>query len=175
MDAEERRRIQDLMVRFADGDRDAFQALFDALWPALFAFTRKMLPNLADAEDAAQEALVKVFSRIPDFDRRRDGLAWALGIAGYEVMSVRTKRRRRRESAPVERAAGEAAHDVETCTVTRELGRNLRALMGELSEMDRAALAPLLAGETGPTGDRARKRRLRAIERLRAAWRRVYG
>src|SRR6188768_3808799 len=109
MDAERRRQIQAWMVQFADGERAAFQALFDALWPVLLAFTARALPQTADAEDAAQQAMLKVFSRIADFDRRRDGVSWALGIASYEVMTVRKQRSRRREAgaAALERAEEE--------------------------------------------------------------------
>src|SRR3954470_6617288 len=97
MEAARRRQIQAWMVQFADGERAAFQPLFDALWPVLLAFASRALGPVADAEDAAQAAMLKVFSRIVDFDRARDGVSWALSIAGYEVMTVRKQRARRRE------------------------------------------------------------------------------
>ena len=95
------------MVQFADGDRAAFQPLFDALWPVLLTFTSRTLERTADAEDAAQQAMLKVFSRIADFDRGRDGVSWALGIAGYEVMTLRKRRFRALERL---RAAWRRAH-----------------------------------------------------------------
>ena len=163
------------MQRFADGDRAAFDPLFAALWPVVHAFAHKLLGHAGhsgDAEDAAQEALVKVFARIVDYDPRRDGVSWALGIASYEVLTARKRRQRRREE-PVGEAV--AACDVEGFAITSELERVLQELVGDLPARDRLALAPLLAGEPGPTGETPRKRRLRAIERLRAAWRRAHG
>lgn len=164
------------MVQFADGERAAFQPLFDALWPVLLAFTSRALPQTADGEDAAQQAMLKVFSRIADFDRGRDGVSWALGIAGYEVMTARKQRARRREAgvAALERAEHEGAN-VEERALADELRRSVLEIVGELAERDRAALAYAFAGEPPPTDETSRKRRFRAIERLRAAWRRANG
>ena len=164
------------MVRFADGDRAAFQPLFDALWPVLLAFTSRALDRAADAEDAAQAAMLKVFSRIADFDRARDGASWALGIAGYEVMTVRKQRARRREiGAAALGAVEQEGANVEEHAMADELRRSVLAIVGELPERDRAALAYAFAGDQPPTDETSRKRRFRAIERLRAAWRRAHG
>jgi RNA polymerase sigma-70 factor, ECF subfamily len=176
MEPARRRQLHDWMVRFAEGDRSAFQSLFDALWPVLLAFTGRTLARPADAEDAAQQAMVKVFSRIADFDRDRDGLSWALGIAGYEVMTLRKQRVRRRESG----AAGleEVAHagtDLEERAIGAQLRGAVLELLGELPERDQAALAYAFAGEAPPGDETSRKRRFRALERLRAAWRRAHG
>jgi len=161
------------MVRFADGERAAFQPLFDALWPVLLAFTSRTLEPTADAEDAAQAAMLKVFSRIADFDRGRDGVSWALGIAGYEVMTVRKQRSRRREagSGSFERMEQQGAN-VEERLLADELREVVRSLVGELPERDRAALAYAFTGAAPPTDETARKRRFRALERLRSALRR---
>src|SRR5262249_15495020 len=59
-----RRAIHEAMVRFADGNRMAFREVFEALWPILLHFSARQLPNRADAEDAAQRALIKVFEQI---------------------------------------------------------------------------------------------------------------
>ena len=164
------------MVQFADGDRAAFQPLFDALWPILLSFASRTLEPLADAEDAAQQAMLKVFSRIADFDRSRDGVSWALGIAGYEVMTARKQRGRRRESgsAALDRLQQEGA-DVEEVAITDQLRQAVLDLVGELPERDRAALAYAFTGDPGPTDETSRKRRFRALDRLRAAWRRAHG
>jgi len=164
------------MVRFADGERAAFQPLFDALWPVLLAFTSRTLERTADAEDAAQQAMMKVFSRIADFDRARDGVSWTLGIAGYEVMTLRKQRGRRREegAGALDRLEQRDA-DFDERMIRDELREAVLALLGELPERDRAALAYAFTGEAPPTDETSRKRRFRALERLRAAWRRAHG
>jgi RNA polymerase sigma-70 factor, ECF subfamily len=175
MDVGKRQQIQGWIVRFADGERGAFQLLFEALWPVILAFTSHALPTLADAEDAAQQAIMKVFSRIADFDRSRDGLSWVLGIAGYEVMTIRKQRSRRREIgvAPLDQLAA-SAEDAESRVIGEELRLAVLATVGDLPERDRDALASTLLGEAGPGDETSRKRRFRAIERLRAAWRRAH-
>ncbi|MES1207028.1 MAG: sigma-70 family RNA polymerase sigma factor [Pseudomonadota bacterium] len=176
MDGERRRRIQAWMVQFADGERAAFQPLFDALWPIVLSFTARTVASQADAEDAAQMAMLKVFSRIADFDRARDGLSWVLGIAGYEVMTVRKQRARRREAGP--QALTAVPHDradAEELMIGDELRQAALALVGELPDRDRAALAYAFAGESAPADETSRKRRFRALARLRAAWRRAHG
>src|SRR3954468_13749759 len=147
MDADRRRQLQAWMVRFADGDRAAFQPLFDALWPVLLGFARRALDHTADAEDAAQQAMLKIFSRISDFDRARDGLGWALGIAGYEVLTVRKQRARRREAGAAALAGlRQDGAGAEERAIAEELAVAVRGLLGELPARDRAALAQAFTG-----------------------------
>lgn len=176
----QRRDINALMVRFADGERAAFRPLFDALWPVLLAITSRALPVRADAEDAAQRAMLVLFNRIVDLDRARDGVAWAATIASYEVLTIRRSAQRRREEsggmvdARVMAIADSAAPPDEQYAA-RELAEAVRAVVGELAPRDQHALADVLADGIADRGETPRKRRFRAIERLRAAWRRRHG
>jgi RNA polymerase sigma factor (sigma-70 family) len=171
-----RREIHDAMVRFADGDREAFRAVFDGLWSVLVSFTRGMQLDEAEAEDAAQRALLKVFARIADLDRTRDGVTWAVTLAAYEVLTSRKQRTRRRET-PVDAVGdvSDGATGPEERAIAEELRRALHAAIGELDARDRAALAEVLEDAGLTPGETARKRRYRALERLRAVWRRAYG
>ncbi len=173
MSREERARVSDLLVRAADGDRSAFDPLFDALWPILRSFAAKTLPE-ADAEDAAQEAMVKVFAQLADFDRGRDATAWALTIAGFEVLSVRRRRLRRREDAPPGDGLPSSAPSPEDDALRGELLRVLEAHLGTVSDADRGALVDALRGDAAPS-EAARKQRWRAVDRLRAFWRSRHG
>ena len=95
--------LQSLMARLAQGDRGAFHPVFETLWPVLRRFAARHLPP-QEADDAAQEALLKIFHRAARFDPDRSALAWALGTAAYEVRTARRRSQRRRE-APEEGAA----------------------------------------------------------------------
>ena len=176
MDPGRRQRIHDWILRFADGDRAAFQPLFDALWPVLLEISSKGLGDAAAAEDAAQQAMIKTFSRIAEFDRSRDGVSWVVGIVGFEVMTIRRQRARRRE---VDVAALDSMRDeragAEEQAVVDQILSAVVAVVGKLSERDQAALASVFAGEAPPKEERSRKQRFRALERLRAAWRRAHG
>jgi RNA polymerase sigma factor (sigma-70 family) len=175
MDAERRADLNVLIRRFADGDRTAFQPLFGRLWPVLVAFTGRTLPTSADAEDAAQQAVIKVFSRIVDYDRTRDGLSWVLTMAAFEVMTIRKQRHRRREQAAVPVELADSGASQEEAMMREQLRAAVREAAGELSPHDQDALAHMFGDTAPPSGETARKRRTRAVERLRAVWRRVHG
>src|SRR5262245_36724147 len=104
MDALRRKSIHEAMVRLADGDRSAMQVLVHVLWPVILSFAERGLAHEQDAEDVAQEVFLKICARVSDFDRRRDGLSWAFGIASYEILTQRRRRTRRREGVARELA-----------------------------------------------------------------------
>lgn len=178
MDAVQRTRIHDGLVALADGDRAAFGPVFEALWPVLLAFVRRATRHHADAEDLAQQTLLKVFARVAEFDTTRDGLSWAFGIAAYEVKTYRRTRERRRE-VPAEGLAEEAGRgqSQEEAVILRDLEAALTEALGQLSSADRALLLgePQAADSSSAPAATVRKRRQRALERLRAAWRTLHG
>src|SRR5437867_3293781 len=98
--------LQSLLTRLAAGDRSAFHPAFSALWPFLRRFTGRHLPP-AEAEDAAQETLLKIFRQAARFEPSRSAIAWVLGVAGFEIRTARRRHLRRRE-APTEVAGLES-------------------------------------------------------------------
>ncbi len=176
MHPDRRKIIHDSLVRLSDGDRSAMPELVKNLWPVLLDFARRGLRHDQDAEDVAQEVFVRICARISEFDRERDGLSWAFGIASYEIMTVRRRWLRRRETfeQAVLEAQPDSAATQEEALISAELQRALEDVLRQLSNDDRAHLGvALTASSTG--GATARKRRQRALERLRMMWRRVYG
>src|SRR3989442_6028652 len=91
--------LERLMERLADGDRAAFHPVSAVLWPLLRRFAARHL-RPEEAEETAQETLVKIFLRAGEFDASRSALAWALGIAAFEIRTVRRRRLRRRGGGP---------------------------------------------------------------------------
>lgn len=173
-----RAEIQASMVLYADGHRDAFQPLFQRLWPLVYEFTRRALAGAADAEDAAQSALLKVSSRVADFDRERDALGWVLGIAYYEVLTLRRKRQRRREDHKDTLDAASQGVSGEDTVIAKELFQALETSLSQLPAPDRELLLAVVHDD-GTRDDvkssTTRKRKQRARERLRTVWRRLYG
>jgi RNA polymerase sigma factor (sigma-70 family) len=167
------------MARLAEGDREAFHAVFVRLWPLLRGFLGRHLP-FEDAEDAAQEALVKVFARASEYDPRRDALSWALGVAAYEVKTARRKRQRRREAAgdasDLLAAAPASGPGPEEAAVAREMEEALDAAVRSLGEADAATLRHYADGRRPHVPAATfRKRVQRALARLRSAWRTSHG
>ena len=174
MERQQRIELQRCLVRLADGDRAAFRPVFDLVWPRVRDVAARMMPHDADAEDAAQGALVKLFERISEFDPERDALAWIIGIVSWECMTLRRKRTRRREagSAALDGVA-DGGGDPETRAISGELEAVAVAVMGQLRPEDRETLQVAIFGEGQRDVAPAtfRKRVERALVRLRAAWR----
>jgi RNA polymerase sigma-70 factor (ECF subfamily) len=98
VDSGERAALHDELSALARGDRAAFDPLFRRLWPLVRGFAARCLPR-EEAEDAAQEALLRVFARASEFDAARDALSWVLGVAAWQIRTHRTRARRSREEA----------------------------------------------------------------------------
>lgn len=175
MDARNRREITTLLIRLADGDRTAFDPLFEVLWPFLRSFARRLLPDDADADDAAQEALLRVFARAQEFDCSRDAVPWVVAITANECRTLRNRRARRREDELGTAAASESGTTVDSDV--RDLESAAVALMGTLSTEDFNTLRAAWFGDPRPDVAAAtfRKRVQRATDRLRALWRTRHG
>lgn len=161
------------LARLADGDRSAFTPVFKQLQQPIFRLCMGLLKNEADARDAAQQAMEKILERASDYDRQRRALPWACAIAAWECRSILRKRSRSREVVADREVAGENGEE-------RELRRDLLDAavhaLGALSESDREALIATFTDEVGEVaGATFRKRRERALGRLRSSFRRLYG
>ena len=178
MDEIRRKAIHAAMVRLSDGDRSAFPTLLEQLWPIILAFAERGLRHREDAEDVAQEVFLRICSRISDFDRERDGLSWAFGIASYEIMTQRRRQQRRREafgSSKVDRRI-DPVESQEEALLQRELATVLTTVVGALSADDQLALGLVESAVSSALAHATlRKRRQRALERLRGVWRKLYG
>jgi RNA polymerase sigma factor (sigma-70 family) len=173
MNPARRAELQEAMSRLADGDRAAFHTVFVLTWPLVRSFALATLRGVSDAEDAAQQALVRVFERAAQFEKGRDPVPWILAIVMYECRTLRRRGARRREG-PLEDSETPAALDPspEEQAVARDLERAAREVLAELPPMDvETILESLRAGEKrSVVAATFRKRLERARRRLRAAW-----
>jgi len=168
--------LQRDLTALARGDRTAFDPVFRRAWPLARGLAARCLPS-GDAEDAAQEALLRVFARASEFDPGRDALAWILGITAWQIRTHRTKRRRRREDALGPAAARRlAAGSPEEAAIDRDLAAALDRALAQMAPSDAETLIAYARGERldlpGPT---FRKRVERALARLRLRWRITHG
>ncbi len=159
------------MTAAADGDRNAIDPLFHALWPAVSRFTARFLGDPILGEDCAQDALVRLFAQLDRYDRSRDALTWALAIATWECRSARRRVVRRNETAEVP----EAILDGAALAEDRELVRAALATLGSLAPRDVEVIAASLDDDSDLREQLApatfRKRLERALGRLRVSWR----
>jgi RNA polymerase sigma-70 factor, ECF subfamily len=88
-----------LLERVAAGDTEAFYELVRPCERALFLAARGILGNDADAEEIAQEAVLKAFSKLRRFRGESKFSTWLIQIALNEArMRLRKERRTRYES-----------------------------------------------------------------------------
>jgi RNA polymerase sigma factor (sigma-70 family) len=158
------RELDGLMNRLADGDRDAFEPLFGALWPRAVAVARRRLQDSA-ADDAAQATMIKLFTRAPEFERGAPVLPWFYAIAANEIRALVRQAKPQvavDESLPTD-------GDPERSAMDRELRAAVAQALESLDAPSAEAIATLLGeGQRPPIRDAAlRKRVSRAYARLR--------
>lgn len=166
------------LSRLAAGDRSVVDAVFDRAEPAVRALAGRMLPRREDAEEASQQALLKIFERASAFDPERgEALAWILGVAAWECRTRRQRNRRSREDATAELPLTTSARQSpEDDAERRELLAALEAVMGTLRPEDQAVLEAALERRVRPSiaPGTFRQRLRRARIRLQQAWEGMY-
>jgi RNA polymerase sigma factor (sigma-70 family) len=178
MDEAKRALLNHDMAALARGEREAFDAVYRVLWPLLVKFIAAASGDGAVAEDMAQLALLKIFTRVATFDATQDALAWSMTIAINEYRSHRRKMNNQLadwNDGPL--AALVAEDNPETTAIRENLSNAVKEAVGKLRSQDQETL--IAAFYEGPrphlTGAAFRKRLQRALANLRAIWKGRYG
>ena len=79
------------------GQRAAFDQLCEYSWRKILRTTYRITRNQEDAEDALQEAFLKAFVHLRDFDGRSNFSTWLTRIAINSALMILRKRRQVRE------------------------------------------------------------------------------
>jgi RNA polymerase sigma factor (sigma-70 family) len=153
-----------LMARLSEGDRTAFDPLFDSLAPRARRAARRWLPE-DRADDVAQCALERVFFRASEFEAGRPVLPWFYAIVLNEIRSVR----RKRTGEALSELLPDAGESPEDALAARELNAALERAIDALDAVSAEAIAVMLERRApldvaSPT---FRKRVSRAYARLR--------
>jgi RNA polymerase sigma-70 factor (ECF subfamily) len=126
-----------LAVRAKDGDRLALEALVQRHEPRVRRLAAYLLDDPQDAEDAAQEALAKVLTRIDQFRGESRFATWLYSLVTNTCRDLGERQRRRRhqplEAAP-EIASAMGPYDL---ACQREQRSQLAREMGDLSHDQR--------------------------------------
>jgi RNA polymerase sigma-70 factor, ECF subfamily len=94
-DAEDGELVQQCLA----GDPSAFEPLVDRYQRTLFNVAYRLLGNHADARDATQNAFVRAYEHLDQFDRRRGFFSWIYRILKNDCLNML---RARRPLAPVD-------------------------------------------------------------------------
>jgi len=134
---------QEWILRARAGDVEAFTKLVEAYQTPVYNLAYRMLGNSVEAEDAAQETFIRVYTRLHTYDENRKFSSWLLSIASHYCID--RLRRRRMTLLSLEDVAftGHLASDVdrpEETVVREEKEGMVRKLLDKLPEDYRAAV-----------------------------------
>ena len=88
-----------LVERVREGDREAFDLLYDRYFLRVHRFIGRRMSNQADAEETTQEVFINLFSSIHTYRGDAPFAAWMFGVA-RRTLASRFKRRRH-ETVPL--------------------------------------------------------------------------
>lgn len=128
-----------LMARIGRGDEAAFRALSRRHLASVVALARHIMRNGADAEDIAQEAMLRVWTHAPRWQPLASFRTWLTRI----VVNLCLDRKRRATPLPLD-VAGDPADNtpgVEQQLEASEADRRVNAAIDALPPRQRAAIA----------------------------------
>lgn len=82
---------EQLVEKAAAGDRDALTQIIEAIRDRMFGLALRMLSNPQDAEDATQEILLQIVTRLGTFRGEASFLTWAYRVATNHLLNTRRK------------------------------------------------------------------------------------
>lgn len=91
----------DILERAREGDRSALAELLSPELDRVYAICRRMVNHPQDAEELAQDALVKIIRGLPTFDGRSSLSTWMTRVTINACLSWLRTRARRSEDRPV--------------------------------------------------------------------------
>ncbi len=179
MEALEREAIRRVLV----GDREEYRVLMERHLPAVLRMTLRVTGNLEDAEEAAQEAFLLAYKKLPTFRKEAAFGTWVYRIAMNCALNLIKRRTRNPEwnAEPLDgvpHAASPASpHPTpEAALLDAEAERERERAMNLLTTMERTAFilrhieeqpVSVIANALGITANSARQTLFRAVAKLR--------
>jgi RNA polymerase sigma factor (sigma-70 family) len=81
----------DLLVRARNGELQALDTLLVSIQPAVYNLALRMLGNREDAQDATQEALLKITTHLGSFRGESSFGTWAYRVTSNYLLTARTR------------------------------------------------------------------------------------
>lgn len=135
--------IDHLLVRTGDGDRAAFSVLYDLTSPRVFGLCRRLIRDVVEAEDVAQDAFLEIWTKAASFDPVRGaGTGWIMAIAHHRAVDrIRSAEGTRRRDAAWTRdaARGRVGEPADRLLAAADVDE-VHAALGRLSEVRRQAV-----------------------------------
>ena len=75
------------------GDQSAFTRMVEAYQTPVYNLAYRMLGNSVEAENAAQETFIRMYTKLDTYDPKRKFSSWLLAIASHYCVDVLRRRR----------------------------------------------------------------------------------
>lgn len=173
---------RELVARAQAGDADAMNDLLGLHYDRVHAVCRRIAGAQRDADDAAQEAMIRIVRNLGRFDGRSQFSTWVYRIATNAALDELRRRRRRPDLHVVEDDAPppdppdpmadrtiEAIADREAIDAAlAELPDEFRAavVLRDVHDLDYAEIADVLDVAVGTVKSRIARGRRQLVERL---------
>lgn len=122
------------------GDRDAFDALVEMHGRAVLAFLQRLTGSAANAEDLAQETLLRAYSALKSFQPGGRFRAWLFTIAYHEWVHVRRKKNRVRLAETEELDRYSTGVPDSDAVASNEVNEAIRNAVSQLPEDQRTVV-----------------------------------
>ncbi|MFC1888245.1 RNA polymerase sigma factor [Thermodesulfobacteriota bacterium] len=83
--------LEDLVQQAKDGNKEALESLVQRIQDRVYGLALRMLGYPADAEDAAQEILVKVVTHLDSFRQESAFTTWVYRVAANHLLTTRKR------------------------------------------------------------------------------------
>ena len=135
-----------LLRRIAQGDRRAFEELYDGFSGVLFSTAYRVLNNREAAEDVLQDVFIQIWEKAPLYDPARGKpLTWAVTLTRNKAIDrLRSTQRRNRLQDEVQRESETFAQFDDRSSfdamASGETGQLVREAMQKLTQDQREAI-----------------------------------
>ena len=130
---------EELVRRVVDGQKEAYQVLVERHWSMVYSVVRRIAERHDDAVDVTQEAFVRAYEHLADFERESKFTTWLLRVATNYALDLKRRKRARQRLQVHVPVYGHAAPP-DAPAMTRELESRLGEALRELTHHQRMAL-----------------------------------
>jgi RNA polymerase sigma factor (sigma-70 family) len=127
-----------ILDRILGGERYLYSGIVNRYKAYSFTIAMKILQNSAEAEEAAQDAFIKAYHHLAEFNRQSKFSTWLYRIVFNTAISY--KRKHRQQFQSIENTVIEYAQEADGMLEKTDKTKYIALAMAKLNEADRTAL-----------------------------------
>ncbi len=169
--------MKEMILRAKNGDRSAFDTLYNTYAIPVYRYVFLRLRNVNDAEDITQETFMKAYQAIERYSDETGNMLPYLFTIARNLLINHTKKKRPEVYLPEEMNKHEGSEQASDLAMARERTEEIRSAMSQLSETEREIVELKFFGELsyteiaeilGKREDAIRQHVARSIKKMRS-------